>query len=167
MNTVKIALVGTLVLLLTACGGSVATTFLPTSTPQEEIRPTSTSYVLPPPGLAPTPECTDSLYFLNDLTIPDNTIVAPGGSIDKQWLVQNNGTCNWDSRYRLRLINDNPLGAPSEQALYPARSGTQATLRILFTAPADAGSYVSEWQAYDPNGIPFGDSFFIKIVVQP
>ena len=92
--------------------------------------------------------------------------MAPGKLLDKQWLVQNNGDCNWDARYRLRLISGDALGASPEQALYPARAGSQANLRILFTAPQEAGDYVSEWQAFDANGIPFGESFFIKIVVQ-
>jgi hypothetical protein len=101
------------------------------------------------------------------VTIPDYTVVAPGSSLDKQWLVQNSGSCNWDSRYRLRLISGDPLGASPEQALYPARAGMQATLRILFTAPQETGEYVSEWQAFDPNEIPFGESFVIKIIVSP
>ena len=103
---------------------------------------------------------------MDDATIPDGTIVAPGSSLDKQWLVQNSGTCNWDTRYRLRLISGDALGASLEQALYPARAGTQANLRILFIAPQESGEYVSEWQAFDANGIPFGESFFIKVVVQ-
>ena len=103
---------------------------------------------------------------MDDATIPDGTIVAPGSSLDKQWLVQNSGTCNWDTRYRLRLISGDALGASLEQALYPARAGTQANLRILFIAPQESGEHVSEWQAFDANGIPFGESFFIKVVVQ-
>jgi len=119
-----------------------------------------------PPQPTLTLICTDNLLFIDDVTIPDNTVVAPSSKLDKQWLVQNNGDCNWDARYRLRLISGDALSAPPEQALYPARAGTQVTLRILFTAPQETGSYVSEWQAFDANGIPFGESFFIKIVVQ-
>jgi hypothetical protein len=53
-----------------------------------------------------------------------------------------------------------------EQALYPARSGTQVELRIVFTAPNEPGIYRSAWQAHDPEGQPFGDQFFIEIVVE-
>ena len=160
--------IGYLWLLLTACGGSNNTPApapLPSSTSTTEL-PTVTSVVIPPPEPTPTPRCTDNLFFIDDATIPDKTIVTPGSTLDKQWLVQNNGTCNWDSRYRLRLVSGDALGASPEQALYPARAGAQATLRVLFIAPQEAGDYVSEWQAFDANGIPFGDSFVIKIVVQ-
>jgi hypothetical protein len=113
----------------------------------------------------PTPACQDGLRFLVDITVPDGTIVAPGDRIDKQWQVENSGTCNWDGRYRLRRISGPALQAPDEQALYPARSGTQAVIRILLVAPAEPGTYRSAWQAYDPLGQPFGDPIFVEILV--
>jgi hypothetical protein len=124
----------------------------PTSTPGER------SPVAPPP-------CTDQLTFIDDLTIPDGSVVSPGEALDKRWQVENSGTCNWDERYRLRLIAGTSLGSPAELALFPARSGTLVDLRILFTAPEEAGAYRSAWQAYGPSGEPFGDQIFIDIVV--
>jgi hypothetical protein len=114
----------------------------------------------------PTPTCVNQLFFASDVTIPDFSLVTAGSLLDKQWLVQNSGSCNWDSLYRIRLVGGNGLGASPEQALYPARAGMQATLRIVFTAPMVPGEYFSEWQAYDAQGIPFGETFFIKIIVQ-
>ena len=135
-----------------------SSTFLPPASIQ-----TNTSLPILPTS---TPNCIDGLSFVEDTTIPDNTVVTPGASLDKQWLVQNSGSCNWDNRYRLRLVSGEAMGAAADQSLYPARAGSQATLRIIFTAPSEPGEHVSEWQAFDYNGIPFGDSFFIKIIVQ-
>jgi len=59
------------------------------------------------------------------------------------------------------------MGAQIEQALYPARAGTQAKIRVLFTAPQDAGIYQSAWQAVAPDGTLFGDPFSINITVGP
>jgi hypothetical protein len=123
----------------------------------------------PLPTVFPTvnpAECTNNLTFLEDLTIPDNMFATFGLALDKQWLVQNSGTCNWNAAYRLRNIGGAALGAPEESALYPARAGTQATLRILFTAPFAEGVYESAWQALDANGNPFGDPIYIRIAVQ-
>jgi hypothetical protein len=111
--------------------------------------------------------CANNLEFIQDVTIPDGTSISFGASIDKQWLVNNNGTCNWDSTYRLKWIGGDPLGAAQEQVLYPARAGTQTTLRITFTAPTAEGTYESWWQAYGPDGIAFGDQVSMKIVVSP
>jgi hypothetical protein len=129
--------------------------------------PAASPTVPAPSVVTATPFCSNNLGFLQDVTIPDNTPVAPGLPVVKQWLVINSGTCNWSADYRLRFIQGDRMGAAPEYALYPARAGSQATLEIVFTAPAGSGTYVSEWQAYDPGGLPFGDSFFIKIVVTP
>jgi hypothetical protein len=127
---------------------------LPSPTrPTEVPRPTS------------TPGCTNALRFLADLTVPDGSVVSPGQAIDKRWQVENSGTCNWDDRYSLRLVAGPELGVASPQALYPARGGTQAMIRILFTAPEELGTFRSAWQAYDPQGNAFGDLIFLEIVV--
>jgi hypothetical protein len=138
---------------------------LPTTTPIPAILPPT---LVPTESLTPTPEpCTHGLSFVDDLTVPDGTSFSPGASIDKQWLVQNSGTCHWDATYRLKLVRGNPLGAVDDQPLFPARAGTQATIRIVFTAPAEAGAYESAWQAVDPDGNLFGDLIFMQIVVTP
>jgi hypothetical protein len=134
---------------------------VPTTNPDSESLPGEER-----PTLAP--ECTNSLWFQDDLTIPDGTEVSPGDKLDKRWLVLNNGSCNWDERYQVRLIGGPNIGVPQLQALYPARSDTEAVIRMNFIAPQDVGAYRSAWQAYDPDGIAFGDPFFIDfIVVEP
>lgn len=104
---------------------------------------------------------------MSDLTIPDGTTVQPGSTLDKRWQVRNNGTCNWQSGYHLRLIGGPDLGAPSEQALLPVRSGQAGVIRIQFTAPAESGSYRSAWQAFNQDDEAFGDPIFIDIIVSP
>jgi hypothetical protein len=85
--------------------------------------------------------------------------------LDKQWQVQNTGTCDWDNHYRLRLVSGMDMGI-QEQALYPARTGTQAVLQMTLNAPLDAGRYSSTWQAVAPDGNFFGDVLTIIIIVQ-
>jgi hypothetical protein len=118
------------------------------------------------PEAATAAPCQDTLVFIKDITIPDGTVVAPESTLDKRWEVKNSGNCNWDGSYRVRLIAGPELGSQKEQALYPARSGTQAVIRILFKAPAEAGTYRSAWQAFNSQGEPFGDPFFVEIIVQ-
>lgn len=136
------------------------------------IQPTQEIVVIestPLPTIFPTTnpaDCVNDLTFLEDLTVPDNMFATFGLALDKQWLVENSGTCHWNSGYRLRNIGGAALGAPEEIALYPARAGTQAPLRILFTAPFSEGVYESAWQAIDANGNPFGDPIYIRIAVQ-
>jgi hypothetical protein len=119
-----------------------------------------------PASLSTAVQCQDNLVFLKDITIPDGTSVVPDSTLDKRWEVENNGNCNWGKGYRIRLIAGPELGAQKEQALYPARSGSQANLRIVFKAPREPGTYRSAWQAFNPQGEPFGDPFFIDIKVE-
>jgi len=126
--------------------------------------------VIPLPTIVPTIDqsnCVNNLSFIEDLTIPDNSFIPFGSTIDKQWLVENNGTCNWNSDYRLRHIGGAVMGASEEIALFPAKSGIQATIQIDFIAPFEEGVYESAWQAFDPNDNPFGDPIYIKILVTP
>jgi hypothetical protein len=145
---------------------------LPPATPQAtsgaETPPAASPPPPVPPSSSPTPACSDALAYLADLNFPDGSIVTPGQSVEKKWRVQNQGSCNWDGRYRLKLLGGFPaLGAPSEIALYPARAGAQVTLALQFTAPREAGVYRTSWQAYNPAGSPFGDAIYMEIVVQP
>ena len=133
---------------------ALTATPLPVTTPEAEVE-----------RLTPEPVCTNALWFFQDVTIPDGTQVAPGERLDKRWLVQNAGTCNWDERYQIRLEAGPNMGVPATQALYPARSGLELTIRMNFIAPDEPGTYRSAWQAYDPDDLPFGDPFFIEIEV--
>jgi hypothetical protein len=173
-----------LALLLSACGRTVTPTpFVPPTRPVifPTLQPLEVFTSIPLPALSsevgtavsndaalpsPTPPCTNSLKFVQDVTIPDDTVVAPSSTIDKRWLVENDGTCNWDSHYRLKFTGGSEMGVATEQALYPARAGTQAVIQISFIAPTDPGVYRTAWQGYAPDGTPFGNTIYMEIVVQ-
>jgi hypothetical protein len=144
-----------------------APTQIPTDTPTvgfiQELEGDSTGESSSP---SPTPSCINNLWFLADVTIPDGTVVAPGQRLDKRWKVQNNGTCNWGEDYQVKLIAGPGMGVPVQQALIPALSGTEVVIRMVFIAPQETGSYRSAWQAYDSMDVPFGDPFFIDVVVE-
>jgi hypothetical protein len=160
--------------LLAACTPAAAPTlFRPPSPRPGPAAPIPTGTPEPPAtGQNPTaavatstPPCLDGLTFVQDLTFPDGTLVSPGDRIDKQWQVTNSGTCDWDARYRLRFTGGNLLDASAEQALYPIRAGASGVLSIAFSAPAESGTYQSQWQAFDPGGIPFGDSIYLDVMI--
>lgn len=122
-----------------------------------------------PPQQQPSPAeaaCIPDLIFLEDLTIPDGTLANAGAELDKRWQVRNNGTCDWNQDFRLRNVSGAAMGASSEQALYPARRGSEAMIRIRFIAPDEPGTHRSVWQAHTSDGKPFGDTFYFEIVVE-
>src|SRR3990170_5174182 len=100
---------------LAACGslGTPAPLYIPPTNPAQprllSLPTQGTAAIIPAaddqdqlPRSTPTPPCTPGLAFLDDLTIPDGSVVAPEERLDKRWQVENNGTCNWDSSYGLQ-----------------------------------------------------------------
>jgi len=145
--------------------------------PKPDYQPTEqTSSTLTPQLPNPTsqsiptnvvPDCSENLLYIDDITIPDWTNIEPGTAVDKQWQIENNGTCDWDYRYSLRLTSGESMGSEIEQSLFPARAGSQVIIQINFITPLEPGTYHSVWQAYNPNGQPFGDPISILVVVVP
>ena len=157
-------------LLVSGCGqmtDEVAFFIAPSVVPQSSpvIVMTPTLPILVTPTFTPEPACEPNLAYLADVTVPDGTVFAPNEEIRKTWLVENNGTCNWDDGYAIRLTSGAPMGVDNEQALYPARAGSEAEITIVFIAPSDEGVYQTAWKAVDDKGNSFGELFYMEIRV--
>ena len=156
-----------LMILFAGCRGGEAS---PTPGLYKPPTPAPSPSPTDPPLHSPTPNasesCTNYLSFVKDVTIPDGTKVSPGEILLKQWRVENTGDCNWGAGYSIQLISGPDLGASPTQALYPALRKTKTVLQITFTAPEEPGSYTSIWQAFNPQGTPFGEAFYVEIVVE-
>ena len=134
----------------------VAPSLAPTITPTVKVEHSGPTQI---------PGCTNYLTYLSDLSVPDGTHFAGGTKMEKQWQVKNSGTCNWTDGYTIQLVGGEAMGARETQDLVPARGGAEAVVQIDFVAPRTPGEYNSSWQAFDPDGKPFGDKVFIQIIV--
>jgi len=164
-----IAALAAVLLLLAGCttppadAPPLAWTPLPSAAdPQETTVAAGPDAALPAavPGI-----CANSASFLEDLTLPDGSLVAPGQILLKRWSVENTGSCDWGPGYTLQPMWDNPFSDVGVQDLYPARAGAVAVWAVEFVAPQEAGTYFARWQAYDPEGQPFGDEVYLLIEV--
>jgi hypothetical protein len=156
-------------LLLAACArtppSNPATFTLPRTTP--ELNTATPALVVDQTTVPTASACTDGARYLEDLTVPDDSVVAPGAEIDKRWSVQNTGTCDWGQGYGLVHIGGEGLTGPEETALYPAPAGATAVWQVALQAPDVPGEYTSRWQARAPDGTFFGDEVFVIVVVAP
>jgi len=141
----------------------IAPSVVPQSSPVVVMTPTMP--ILATPTFTPEPACEPNLAYLADVTVPDGTVFAPNEEFVKTWRVENNGTCNWDEGYQIRLTSGAAMGVAEEQALFPARAGSEAEISITFIAPSEAGVYQSTWKAVDPDGNAFGELFYVEIQV--
>jgi hypothetical protein len=134
--------------------------------PPEGARGTPTVPVAPVVPPVPT-ACLNNLTFVEDLTVPDGTVVGPGDEVDKRWSVQNSGTCDWGEGYRLVPLDKGVFAGPEQVALFPARIGESATLQVVLQAPAEPGAYTSRWQAESALGELFGEVVYLLVIVEP
>jgi len=129
------------------------------------IKPTERITTATPEGNPTKIVCEDKLTFLEDINYPDGTVVKPQATIEKQWKVKNSGVCDWNDRYKVKFKEGDILEAKEEQPLYPARSEDEFVIKIIFKAPIQPGYYRGVWQASNPDGMLFGDPFYIDIIV--
>ncbi len=132
-----------------------------TDTPSAEtatLGPTSIPST-PTPTLLPlgTPlNCSIVANFVSEDT-PDGTIESPGTTFIKTWNVQNNGTCIWNTSWKIVYDKGNIMGGGYvynfPQVVAP---GQTVPIAIQFTAPAAEGTYTGYWLLESPNGTVFG-----------
>jgi murein DD-endopeptidase MepM/ murein hydrolase activator NlpD len=105
------------------------------------------------------------LAFVEDVTIPDDTVLPGGSMFVKTWKVRNNGTVNWGDGYKFVFIANTPMTSFAEVPLPPAKAAEDATISISMEAPRHPGRYKCTWRARDPQGKFFGHDIWTLIRV--
>ena len=136
--------------------------------------------VFPAGPLAAAPDgqadCTYRATFVSDVTVPDNSEIAAGTTFTKTWRLRNAGTCAWGPGQpvdALALVGGTALGSaqvvPLAITVWPGQVGD---LSVTFGAPAQAGTYRSEWMLRRTNGAVFGlgasgsRRFYVQFIVR-
>ena len=114
----------------------------------------------------PTAPCENNMVFLQDLTIPDGTTLAPGQEFEKVWQVRNEGSCPWTAGYYLRFTEGDPLGSLGRIPLPASRSGDVIEIYANFVAPDEPGNYRSSWKTRDFGDNEFGVLIYLEINVR-
>jgi murein DD-endopeptidase MepM/ murein hydrolase activator NlpD len=107
----------------------------------------------------------NNLAFLEDVTIPDETVLPGGAPFVKTWKVRNNGTTDWASGFKFEFIANTPMTMFTDVPLPPAKASEDATITIAMIAPVTPGRYKCTWRARDPEGNFFGHDIFVIIRV--
>jgi len=138
----------------------------PTSTPglttaTLAIATTRVVQTTPPP----TDSC-DVAQFIDDVTIPDGTIMDPDESFTKTWRLKNIGSCTWTSSYAVVFSSGDSMNGPATQALAGnVNPGQTVDISIDLKAPAASGSYKGYWKLRNAAGVHF-TQFYVDIKVQ-
>ena len=141
-------------------------------TETQEFAPAPTATVVAEPIESPTPDCTNEVSFVQDVTIPDNTNIAAGDTFDKAWRLRNEGTCTWTTDYAVVFDGGNIMaGPPSAPLPSTVPPGSTVDVEISLTAPGSDGTHRGDWKLRSPDGVAFGlgddgeTPFFVQIVV--
>ena len=108
----------------------------------------------------------DNSAYIDDVTIPDGTVLAPGETFVKAWMLENTGFCIWKDSYVLTFFEGNSMSGQDTEIGKTVASGSQAKISISLTAPDAEGTYTGYWIMADRYGYPFGTPFFVQIVVK-
>jgi hypothetical protein len=123
------------------------------------------------PGVQPTSSC-DVLIFVDDLTVKDGTLMAPGQVFPKTWRIKNGGTCTWTPTYKVVFTGSGigPMGGVTTPIGKIVKPGESVDITVTFTAPATAGDYTSWWKIQNDSGVWLAGTIFsvaIKVVGAP
>lgn len=109
--------------------------------------------------------------FVKDVTICNDTEMAPCTKFTKIWRLKNTGTLPWPTKTRLVHIGGDVLSSEEAGILelpeggLPCGEDVEASLDII--APEEAGRYVSHWRLMSPSGQKFGHRVWAVIQVVP
>jgi uncharacterized protein YkwD len=141
---------------------------LATNTPDPtQSQPSSTAIPPTPSAAPPTPtttttvdpqtrSCFDQAVFVDDLTIPDGTLVSQSETFTKGWRIKNDGTCAWDENYALVFAGGENMNASLSNPVPATEPGEFADIYIDLIAPQQGGSYTGNWWLRNNAGEYFG-----------
>ena len=120
----------------------------PTDTPVEAGSPTATDVAPAPPSDG---ALANQARFIEDVTIPDGTLVVAGNTFTKTWRLQNIGSEAWTTDYFFVFINGDRMDGQALTLTQEVASGGIIDISIPMIAPLEAGTYTGYWMVQTPD----------------
>jgi Ig-like domain from next to BRCA1 gene len=147
--------------------GTATATEAATATMEGTAQPTAT--VAPtnnPFETTPTQILCDDAAWVSDVTVPDGTQMSPGQDFVKTWNIRNTGSCTWGTGYVPIFAYGEKMGGIAEPLNGAVAPGEEVEISVRFKAPSNTGEFASTWRMANASNIPFGENFFVLIVVR-
>ena len=114
---------------------------------------------------SPTVSCYQ-LRYVSDVSIPDNTPMAPGQTFTKTWKVKNIGSCAWDAGFKFAFTGGEAMNGATYTLPSSVASGAELDISVALTAPTNkTGAIRSNWRMSTAGGQYFGDEVYVLINV--
>jgi hypothetical protein len=140
---------------------------VPSASPTLIVKPTFT----PEEGTAtlestPTANPCYYLFYIEDVTITDNTQMKPGEVFTKTWLVQNTGGCAWRPGFTFQHVGGDAMRGNTVTLTEAIQTGSKRELSVQLVVPSGQNGLIqSAWRMADENGNFFGDTLSVNILV--
>jgi uncharacterized protein YkwD len=112
--------------------------------------------------------CQDSAVMIEDVSVPDNSVMPRGQTFTKTWRFLNNGKCNW-SGYTIAFFAGDRMESPDSVPVPNAEAGKTVDVSVELTAPSIDGSYTGFYVLKNSKGetLPIGieKAFWLKILI--
>jgi hypothetical protein len=138
-------------------------TYIPSETTVPTITMTPSPSPIPPTTVVDT-YC-DNSAFVADVTIPDNTILAPGQIFEKTWTFKNTGTCTWKAGYTITFVSGNVMMGNTRAINQSVDPQGEVDVTVKLYAPNTPGDYAGVWRLANGKGEKFGEFVSVKITV--
>jgi uncharacterized protein YkwD len=167
-------------LLLTACVSISVLTETPSAPSFVTATLPSTKIVMPRSTFTPSPapiagasatekgQCKNGAVLLEDVTIPDNSMVPAGEVFTKTWRLKNTGTCPW-AGFSIHYASGERMNAPASVAVPETAAGETVDLSVDLSAPTGDGTYTTYFYLQSATGetvaIGAESTFYAKVIV--
>jgi hypothetical protein len=122
------------------------------------------SNTVPPAGHGSGPQCNDA-GFVEDVSVPDGTLLAPEKDFKKTWRIKNTGTCQWTTSYAIGFAYGDKLGGTDTKLPNSVDPGSTVDISVGMSAPKVNGWYGGWWRLKSETGAYFGDFVYVSIQV--
>ena len=138
-----------------------------TQTPGATVKPTDTTVPTNDPFVStPTDITCDNAIWVADVTVPDGTEMSPGQDFVKTWKIRNTGSCTWSTGYSVIFAYGEKMSGVAEPLTTAVDPNEEIEISVRFKAPSDVGQFTSVWRMANASNSPFGENFFVQIVVR-
>lgn len=147
-----------------------------------------TETLAPPPTTSPTPNIVEptatspeitatletpatanpcyNLLYIEDVTIPDGTQMKAGEVFTKTWLVQNIGGCAWRAGFTFSHVGGDLMRGATITLKEAIPTGAKREISVELVVPGGQNGLIqSSWRMADENGVFFGDTLSVNIMV--
>jgi hypothetical protein len=140
---------------------------VPSASPTLTVEPTSTPEDgAPTLESAPTANPCYNLFYIADVTIPDNTQMKPGEVFTKTWLVQNTGGCAWRPGFTFQHYGGDSMRGSTVTLTEAIQTGSKREISVQLVVPSGQNGLIqSAWRMADESGNFFGDTLSVNILV--